>query len=114
MKQNYEADAYNKLTQDFSKLESEIESYKKQTYYSKSIEQLSGMRTFDLKQLINANETTSETRRINMFNEIQQKISQYNNLKSEMTEFKNKKFKMPETVYDPQNSRITKMTFREV
>ena len=99
-KQTYNSDT---LKQKVEYLESNIENYGKQKVSGKTIEVLSGLRTNEIKDLL-------ETENIS---EVQAKINLYLGYKSALSNLKAKTFSATKFEYDQNTGRVEKMIFKE-
>lgn len=98
---------YKDLTNDFKKIESEVNKLKKKVYYGQTVEKLSGMTEWKFDEIM---EGVSEQEIV----KIKEDINKYQNLNTEIQTFKNKRFNKPEVKHDEATGRVLSVTYKEI
>lgn len=98
---------YKDLTNDFKRIESEVNKLKKKVYYGQTVEKLSGMTEWKFDEIMKG---VSDQEII----KIKEDINKYQNLNTEIQTFKNKRFNKPEVKHDEKTGRVLSVTYKEI
>lgn len=99
---NYDSKSLEELMDN---VEKEIKTRGNYKVKGKTIKELAGMRTNEIKELLELDKTES------LPDEITEKIAAYNSAKTLLTSIKSNRFKCSGFEYDKNNGRVTKMSY---
>ena len=105
--------SYLQLTKDFKVMEDSVNDYKKTVLHGQTVDKWANLWPEEQLDFLNKRYSDDVSKVKNAKEDIENSVSKYNIVLSAMTEFKNRRFNRPQTEYDANTGRVSKMVFTQ-